>query len=954
MLYGRDAEVARIDELLAQARTGHSGALSVCGDAGVGKTALLEYAVDKAGGMRLLRVTCVESEAELPFAGLHLLLRPALTRLGALPAPQAAALRGAFGLAGAPDAPAIDRFLTGLATLTLLSELADGEPTLCVVDDAHWLDQASATAMLFAARRLDAEGVALVFGSRGGQVCGASGLPAMRLAPLDRESAARLLADQATDLAPAVLERVIEQSEGYPLALIELPAALTPEQRAGQLHPQAFHVGTMAASGRVQDAFGAQIAGLPEPTRVLLLVAAADDSEDLSVVLRAGELLGAALTDLAPAEETRLIRLADGGLRFRHPLIRAAAYQSASSAQRMAVHRALAQCLTTAGQRDRRAWHLAAGAAGPDDEIAAELERAARDARRRGGYAAEAAAYERAAQLSQERAARGQRLALAAAATAAAGDLRHAGAMAERAALLVHDPVNRAGLAQTRAGVEFETGSSARSAGLLLDGAAGLAGPAPGPVGPAPGLAGLAGQAPAPPGQAPSQAQAREQAARMLTEAAHQAMYSSSADVARRAAEELAKLDPPAPYAAFVPAVTGLALIMADELTTGVRAIRETLRAVDAYRPATRPTAGQPDPLPAALRRLAGVCALTAGDDQAAHEHAATLAATCREQGMISLLPHALQLLAAAQQFAGRHADARASGLEGLRIAQETAQHHRVAHLSGVLGRLAAVEGDEQACLTLSGQAATWDSAPAVASAGDARGLLDLGLGRAEAALAQLAGLVTGPVRHTLIAIFGLPDLVEAAADAGRPELGAPALARFEAYAEGAAQPWAAAVALRCRALLGDDPAGNFDRAVRLHAGRPFERARTELRYGAWLRRERRRADARDLLESALVRFTRLNAAPWAERARAELRAAGVAVPATSAGDRPAGDLASRLTPQELQVVRHAAAGLSNREIAALLFLSPRTVGYHLYKAYPKLNVTARAQLARIVLPPVN
>jgi len=927
MLYGRDAELARIDELLALARTGQSGALSVCGDAGVGKTALLEYAVDKAGGMRLLRVTCVESEAELPFAGLHLLLRPALTRLDALPVPQAAALRGAFGLAEAPDAPAIDRFLTGLATLTLLSELADGEPTLCVVDDAHWLDQASATAMLFAARRLDAEGVALVFGSRGGHVCGASGLPALRLAPLDRESSARLLADQATDLAPAVLERIVEHSEGYPLALIELPAALTPEQRAGQLHPQAFHVGTMAASGRVQDAFGAQIARLPELTQVLLLVAAADDAEDLSVVLRAGELLGAALRDLGPAEETRLIRLADGALRFRHPLIRAAAYQSASSAQRMAVHRALAQCLDAAGQRDRRAWHLAAGAAGPDDEIAAELERAARDARRRGGYAAEAAAYERAAQLSPERAARGQRLALAAAATAAAGDLRHAGAMAERAALLIHDPVSRAGLAQTRASVEFEAGSSARSAGLLLDGAAGLAGQAP------------------------------ELAARMLTEAAHQAIYGCAADVARRAADELARLGPPAPYAAFVPAVTGLALVMADELTAGIGAIRETLRAVDEYRPTTRPTArpttrpttGQPDPLPAALRRLAGVCALTAGDDQAAHEHAAALAVTCREQGMISLLPHALQLLAAAQQFAGQHADARASGPEGLRIAQDTAQHHRVAHISGVLARLAAVEGDEQACLELSGHAATWDSAPAVASAGYARGLLALGLGRAEGALTQLTGLVTGPARHTLIAIFGLPDLVEAAADAGRPELGRAALARFEAYAEGAAQPWADAVALRCRALLGDDPAGSFDRAVRRHAGRPFERARTELRYGVWLRRERRRADARDLLESALATFTRLTAEPWAERARAELRASGVTLPAA-----PADNLVSRLTPQELQVVRLAAAGLSNREIAAQLFLSPRTVGYHLYKAYPKLNVTARAQLARIVLPPVN
>lgn len=439
----------------------------------------------------------------------------------------------------------------------------------------------------------------------------------------------------------------------------------------------------------------------------------------------------------------------------------------------------------------------------------------------------------------------------------------------------------------------------------------------------------------------------------MLVEAAHQAIYGSAADVARQAADELAALSAPPPYAVFVPAVTGLALIMADQLAAGTRAIRETLRALEGR----GPVAGQPDPLPAGLRRLAAICGLTVGDDQAAYDHAAALAADCRVQGMISVLPHALQLLATAQQFLGQHADARAAGLDGLRIARDTAQCHRVAHISGVLARLAAVEGDEQACLALANDSATWDSAPAVASASYTSGLLNLGLGRPDAALAQLSDLGSGPRRHTLIAIVGLPDLVEAAADAGRPELGERALARFEEFADAADQPWASAVALRCRALLGHDPGGNFERAVGLHAGRPFERARTELRYGCWLRRNKRRTDARDLLESALATFIRLKAEPWAARARGELRASGVVLAATApaATARDAhDDPVSLLTPQELQVVRHAAAGLSNREIAAQLFLSPRTVGYHLYKAYPKLAVTTRAQLARIMLPPVG
>jgi DNA-binding CsgD family transcriptional regulator len=907
MLYGRDAELAGIRQLVERARDGQSGALLVCGDAGTGKTALLEQAAQAAHGMQVMRGTCIESEAELPFAGLHLLLRSAMDQIAGLPRPQAAALQAAFGLA---DAAGADRYLTGLATLTLLAEVADAQPLLCLCDDAHWLDQASATALLFAARRLDAEGVAFVFGYRGG---GGSfredpGLPVMRLGPLDDHAAAQLLAEYAADLAPHVRDRILAQSEGNPLALIELSAALTPAQRAGQLDPRAFHVGTLPVPSRVQDAFGDQIAGLPERSRLLLVTAAADDTEDLGIVLQAAEALGASPEDLVPAEQARLIQFGGGILRFRHPLIRSAAYKSASWGVLTAVHRALAQAMSAAGQPDRQAWHLAAGVAGPDETTAAGLERAAEYARERGGYAAEAAAYERAAELSTSREAQGHRLGRAAAAMAAAGEYRRAGVMADRAARMMRDPVAIAGLAGVRASVEFDKGSPERAGLILLEGAAATAADTPGPAG------------------------------RLLIEGVHCAVYGNDQGTADAAARMLAGLDLPPEFACFVPGAAGLAHLLRGELAEGVSAIRQTLRALP----------GSGAGLPPTLRHVAGTLALAAGDDHLAHDLMTAMTAECRAEGMISQLPFAMQVLAIAEQYLGLHADARASATEALRIASDTGQSHRVVHLSAVLARIAAIEGDEDGCRRLSAPGEAQAIVPVAATAGTSLALLDIGLGRYDAALTRFTALSGGPARDAFITTFSLPDFVEAAVGARREDLAAAALGRFEAFASSAGQPWASAVALRCRAQLGADPGANFPAAVELHAGasRPFERARTELAYGRWLRRGRRRADARVRLESAHATFARLGAAPWAAQARRELRASG----ATPAPDATGTDLATRLTPQELQVVRRAAGGLSNREIAAELFLSPRTVGYHLYKAYPKLGVTTRAQLAALKL----
>jgi len=911
MLYGRAVEMAEIDRLLAAVRSGQSGAVTVLGDVGAGKTAILDYAARSATGMRVLRITGVESELELPFAALHLLLRPALDRVDALPGPQAGGLRSALGVA---DAPHPDRFLVGLATLTLLAELADSQPLLCVIDDAHWLDRDSAMALVFAARRLDAEGVALVFGARDdGRYFVSSGLPELRLDVLDQDSASQLLAECAADLAPHVRDRLIADSSGNPLALIELSAALSAEQRAGHAAPPTPHLGILPVSRKVQDAFLVQIGSLPGRSRLVLLVAATDTTGDRDVVLQAAVALGASAADFAPAESGRLIQFRDGGVKFRHPLIRSVVYESGSTPERIAVHRALADALGREDQSYRRAWHLAATAAGPDERLAAVMESAAKDARRRGGYAAAAAALERAAQLSPDDRTRGRRLARAATAAGVSGQLPHADAIAEQAAELVDDALTLARTAELRAYIAYALESPRRAARIFL--------------------------------QAATAARIRdpEFAAEMLINASQAAFFGSDPEAAMLAARRLTQLAAP-DLDALARAATGMALIMTGELPSGIEAIRGSL----------------PELLKRGLPRAPVSSAVTvthailAGDDRAAYDSAAALAQTCRTSGRTGNLPGVLLVLAIAEQFLGLHARAQDHGLEALRIADDTGQVYFNRHTNGVLARIAAIEGDEQACRRLAGQAAADASSPEMDGMGSrwaswALGLLDLGLGRHEQALARLSEFATSCGQHTYVEIFALPDLVEAAVDTGRRELGTVALERFEEFSTAAGQTWASAVALRCHAILGHQPEQSFAQAMRLHEreGRPFERARTELLYGQWLRRARRRADARGSLQSAVVIFDRLGAVPWADRARGELRATGAKLPARDCNPSPV----SSLTPQELQVARLAAAGLSNRDIATQLFLSPRTVGYHLYKTYPKLGVTTRAQLAKIEFP---
>ncbi|MBB4929620.1 DNA-binding CsgD family transcriptional regulator [Lipingzhangella halophila] len=906
VLHGREMELETVANLVQKARGGGSGALVLRGEPGAGKTALLDHIAATVTDIRVLRCTGIESEAELPFAALHLMLRSYTDRIDELPAPQAVALRGAFGLAE-PVTP--DPFLAGLGILTLLSAIAEDGPVLCLVDDAQWLDQASRDALAFAGRRLHAEGVAFVLAAEeDGEAGPAWSMPELPLAPLDRQAAADLLAEYASDLAPAMRDRIVAEGRGNPLALIELPASLSAAQRAGELPPALPNFGARSATSQVEQGFRTRIAGLPRSARTAVLVAAADDSGDLSVVLRAAESMGARLGALEVAERARLIEMDHDSVAFRHPLIRTAAYQHAPVSLRFAAHRAIADVLGGQGDDDRRAWHLAAAATAPQDEVAERLAGVAKRAEERGGHAAAAAAYERSAELASDGAVRARRLMAAAGAARQVGHLKWAGLLADRAAPLAEAPMILARLDQVRAAIELGQGAPGSSGRLLVRGAVHVASEAP------------------------------DTAAEMLAEAAGRAYFDADWETAELAARHLADLAMPAPFATLATAAYGISRVLGGDLAGGLPELRRAVRTA------------RGDQLPIALRRGAARWAFLAGDDEATHDLSVLLVTECRTQGLIGLLPHVAHMLIKARLFLGLHADAHAAGAEALQLAHDTGQGVLARRLRLVLARLAATEGDAHTCRELASADVASGSVAAAAWSASALALLDLGELRPEAAHTRLADVMTGPARHSTIATFSIPDFVESAAGTGQAGLARAAFTRFEEFARYAEQPWARAVASRCRALLdgGETAERHFALAIEEHGlgGRPFERARTELLYGEWLRRELHRTRARVHLRRALDIFEGLGAPPWAERTRTELRAAGELLPVT----HEAGDLLARLTPQELQVVRLAATGLSNRDIAGQMSLSPRTVGYHLYKAYPKLGVSSRTDLVRLDL----
>ncbi|MEV5511301.1 ATP-binding protein [Streptomyces orinoci] len=925
MLYGRDAEQSAVAGLLERAWDGQGGALLIHGIAGIGKSALLGEAARRAGtagsAVRVLRATGVEAEARLPFAALHLLLRPVLTeeRLAALPGPQRRALCGALGLAD--EAPE-DRFRTGLAVLTLLSHLAAEQPLLCLVDDVQWLDPSSAEALLFAARRLEGEPIAFLLAARDPLPAElrplAAGIPDLRLASLDATAAGELLAERVPGLAAPVRERVIVQSGGHPLALVELPSALTTAQQAGA----APLPDELPVPNRLLVEYQARIEALG--ARTVLLVAAAEGSGELGTVLAAAGRLGAGAEELRAAEHAGLIHLGgngntgssqggwDGILRFRHPLIRAAAYQGAEPAERRAAHRALADVLDADRCPDRIAWHLAAAADGPDEEVASRLERVGQSAWERGAFAASIAGRLRAAELSATAGERARRLLSAAQVAVTTGRVDQAGELAGQALELTADRRLRAGLGMVRGAVADANGDPRAAAYIFLDHAEPMV-----PV-------------------------HRDAAVPLLVLAWRSAWAVADGALVRRVAELAGRLGPEHLPEAALMAVAALNTAVDQEDWPMVRRAMNTLRGFVA-------DVRDHNPDSHLIRLLAMDCAVLTGDDEATLDLAAAEAVRCFARSTLLSLGDVLGTLATVQLVTGRKREAESIADEAESAAATIAdvaaapRDRLLAVAARVSARTAASAGDERAL----------DAAGVRAAGPAAVALLDLGLGRYEQALCGLEDARRSGPAAAVALLPATGDLVEAAVRAGVPERAAGPLAAFTAWAEAGGQSWAGAMALRCAALTGpeEEAEKRYQAALARHreGGRPFEQARTELLYGEWLRRARRRTDARPQLRHALAEFKRLGAIPWAERARVELRAVGDdTLDAPVARPDPLG----ALTPQERQVVRLAAGGVGNRDIAARLFLSSRTVEYHLYKAYPKLGIGSRRELAALLADP--
>jgi DNA-binding CsgD family transcriptional regulator len=908
VLYGREQERAQIWALLEAARDSQSGALVLRGEAGIGKSALLEDARDRAADMHVLSARGVESESELPFAALHQLLRPALTHADRLPAPQAAALHSALGLG---DGQAHERFLVFAACLTLLSELAERRPVLCIVDDAHWLDSASADALQFVARRLDAEGIVLLFGAREGDVrrFDPADIPSLSLRGLDAEAATDLLA-RGVRVSPAVRRLLVEQTRGNALALVELPSALTPGQLTGEEPlPEALPL-----TNRLEHVFHARVRELPQDTRQVLLVAAADESEDAGLVTRAAERLGVRWDALDPAEEAKLVRVAGTRFEFRHPLVRSAVYGAATSSERRAAHAALAEALAGEPRHaDRRAWHLASATFEHDEDVAQALEAAARRAEDRAGHVEAARALSRAAELSDERAARGRRLIGAVRAARIAGADEYALELSNQASPLVDDP-------QLRAEIAYAGGVAAFRRGRPLDALPSLI------------------------------AAAREVAQADPDKALELLIWATGAATTGGDPAALGKISELAAATAHRGGDDGSGFV-ADALAAVAHVRRGDAAAhADRLEAALAWASTAADP----WRVFSiSVATLFLGDDRRSAALIDRAVALARANGQFGVLAEALAVRAVQLRMGQRFEEAEIAAGEGLQLARELGAVNVAARCMGILAFIAAVRGDDVRARTDAGEALELAAAHGLPLVGGSAiytlAMVDLGRGRWVDALEHLHALADGrPTTNDPVqAAFALPDTIEAAVRAGRRSEATEALSAYEAWEARSAAVWQRPRLETCRALLSDgaEATAHFEEALRFRAdARPFDVARILLLYGEHLRRERRRTDSREHLRAALEAFEQLRAEPWAERARAELRASGETA---RKRDPSATD---QLTPQERQISRLVAEGLTNKEIAAQLYLSPRTIDSHLRNVFAKLGVTSRTQLARLPL----
>ncbi|MDV3126771.1 DUF2791 family P-loop domain-containing protein [Mycobacterium sp. 21AC1] len=904
-LIGRRDECAILDQLVDAVRSGGSRALVVRGEAGVGKTALLDYLGTNAH-CRIARTAGVQSEMELAYAGVHQLCFSMLDHLDELPVPQRSALCTALGLTeGSPP----DRFLVGLAVLNLLAVVAADRPLLCLVDDQQWLDNASAQVLEFVARRLGTEAVGLVFAARlpSDAVAGVPALVVRGLRPKDAH--ALLNSGLSAPLDPRIRDQIVAETGGNPLALLELPRGLSADALAGGFGLP----GAARPSAEMEEIFRSRIAVLPDETRRLLLLAAAEPTGDSGLIWRAADALGIGPEAAAPATEAELATFATR-VKFRHPLVRSAAYRAAPLHDRQLVHRALAVATDAGLDPDRRAWHRANAATGPDEDVAAELERSADRARARGGIGAAAAFLERAATLTTEPAKRGER------ALAAASAKVQAGAFESALDLLAMAEADHLGdLLQSRADLvraqlAFLTSRGSDAPPLLLKAAKRL-----GPI---------------------DVALARTTYLDAMTAAmfaGRLAVGGNVVDVARAAEAAPTSIGPP-----------GTPDLLLDWLTTHhihgyVRAQPALHRALVTFDGATL----QGDQL--SWLFLASTAAFFAWDDDRLHEVSKRHVEFTRDTGALSDLPLALSTRAIALLFFGELSSA-ALVVDELQVVQEATESSLAAYAA--LG-LAALRGDYDNAIELiqrtEAEVRARGEGNGITVAWWAEALLHNGIGDYRRAL-DAAERAAGFPSELGSSNWALVELIEAAARSGASDTAAQALARFVEMTSAGGTDWALGLCARSRALVSDRAGAEvlYQESIELlsRTRARSELARAHLLYGEWLRRERRRTAARTELRTAHDMFEAMGMNGFAERARRELKATGAS---TQEGTVPAAK-ERQLTAQEVQVSRLARDGLSNSEIGARLFISARTVQYHLSKVFTKLGITSRSQLDRVLL----
>jgi len=900
MLLGRADERREIEQALRRARSGVSAVLALAGEPGIGKTALLGYAAERTAGMRLLRARGIESEAQVPFGSLLELIRPALVLLDKIPAPQAAALEAALALR---PAVAQDRFAVGAATLSLLAAYAEQVPVTVLVDDAQWLDGPSAAALLFAFRRMLADPIAVLIAVREGEPSLLDGaeVPVLRLGGLSLDEAALL----APGLSPAAVRRLYQATAGNPLALRELAADAG--DRDLMLAPEGAPV---MVSARISRAFLLRASLLGPQARQALVLAAISGTGDLATLERAAARLGIELSGLGPAEQSGLVSLGAGTVKFRHPLARSAIYADAPASQRRAAHRAMAAVLPDR-DADRRAWHLAAAAVGPDETASAALAQTAARSRDRSAYATAAAAFERAARLAADGERRAWLLWQAAEAEWLAGLTDHAVVLLDEARTLADD-------ARILIEVDRLAGHIATLRGPVMNGHAIL----------------TAAAAQADP----------ESAVAMLAEAASACFYAGN-PAEMLAVAEKAQAGLPADSsvrARFLAAMAlGMARIFGGDAAAGTAAVHQAVTLAEN-------SAELRDDL--RLLPWLAVAPLLLRQSDAGRSLLGHALQTARSRAAVGVLPFALNLIARDQATTDRWAVAESTYQEAIDLAREIGQQTELAFGLAGLAWLHARRGREQ-----EGRAAAAEALELCRGTGmrlheiwatAALGELELGLGDAARAIVlfehhqQLLDdlVITDPD------LSPAAELVEAYLTIGRHGDAQRIASRFSDAAEAKGQPWSRARALRAQGMLaGEDGfAAAFERAISLHEQTPdaFEAARTRLAFGQRLRRSRSRVLAREQLRTAVDDFDRLGARPWADRARAELAATG-----ETHRRRDAASI-DDLTPQELQVALLLTSGKTTRETAAALFLSPKTVEYHLRHVYQRLEIHSREELA--------